>query len=107
MLDGTCFIVHNHHEAFALFHGYLNGLLQTIVRKLRIRFNSHPVDNHLDIMILVAIHFHALFDFLHLSVDTDMQITLTTHALKEFAVVALTTTYQWSQNKNLTTGIVV
>ena len=58
-------------------------------------------------MVLIAVNLHAPGDFLDLSVHTNVQITLASHGFEEFAVVALTTAYQWGENEDLFPLIVV
>ena len=53
-------------------------------------------------MVLVAVNFHAPLYFEHLAVHAYIEVSLAAHALKEFAVVALTITDERSQNVDAT-----
>ena len=58
-------------------------------------------------MVLVTVHLHVRRDFFHLAIHPDIQITFAPHAFEEFAVVSLTTAYQWCQYQELPSAIVV
>ena len=58
-------------------------------------------------MVLVAVHLHALDDFLQLSINADVQVAFAAHAFKEFAVMSFTAAYDGSQNHDFPSGIVV
>ena len=103
MLDFPRVIVHNHDETFALFHSCLDGLLQTFIGTLY----SYAVNDHFDVVGLVTVHLHALLNLLHLAINTDMQVALLAHRFEQFTIVTLTTMYQWCQNQNLASSIVV
>ena len=103
MLHFTRLVVHNHNQAFALLHGYLDGLLQTFVST----FHCHAVNHHFNVVGLITVHLHALFDFLYLAIDTYMQIAFLAHRFKQFTIMALATAYQWGKYQNLSSGIVV
>ena len=68
MLHFTSFVVHNHNKAFALFHGYLNGLLQTLVST----FDCQTVNHNLNVVGFIAVNLHAHFDFLYITVNSYM-----------------------------------
>ena len=97
-------VVQYHDQSFALFHGYLYRLLQSVINAF---LDSHAVDDHLDVVVLVAVHFHAAHYLVHLAVDADVEIALATHRLKQLAVVALAAAHQGSQNQNFPARIVV
>ena len=86
MLYFACVIVHNHDKTLALFHGYLNGLLKTLVSTL----DGQSVNHYFDVVSLITVDLHALFDFLYLTIDPHMQIAFLAHRLKQFTIVALT-----------------
>ena len=69
MLYFACVIVHNHDKSFALFHGYLNGLLKTLVST----FDGQSVNHYFDVVSLITV-----------------EIAFLTHRLKQFTIVALT-----------------
>ena len=104
MFDGACVFVKNQNQSFTLFHGDANGFAQSFFILLT---DLQLVDDDLNVMILVTIYFHPSHNLLHLSVNADVQITLTSHGLKEFTVVTLTASDERSQNENLLASIVV
>ena len=104
MLDLVCVLVEYQDEAFALFHGDGDGLLQAAAVLLA---DLQFVNDHLDVVIFIAIHFHAAYNFLHLSVYPDVQIAFAAHRLEKFAVVTLSAAYQRSQDENLVPIVVV
>ena len=69
MLGLACLEVHNHQQTLALSHRYLDGFLQPFVCCV---LYCHPVNDNLDIMILVPVYLHALGDLLHFAVDAHM-----------------------------------
>ena len=58
-------------------------------------------------MVFVTIDFHTLHDFVHLTIDTDIEVALATHGLEEFAIMTLTSMNQWCQEDNLLALVVV
>ena len=97
-------IVENHHQSLALFHCHLDTLLQSSVDVI---LDSHPVNDSLDIVCLVTVNLHALFDFQHLAIHSDVQIAFTAQTVEEFTIMSLTTAHQWSQNQYLASHIVL
>ena len=105
MLDRARVLIKNHNQSVALFHGEGDCLLQALHIG---RFGYFELVNHyLDIVILVAIHFHALYNVEHLTIYADMQIAFAAHTLEQFAVMTFTTTNEWCQDVDFMTGIVV
>ena len=102
IFDLVAVLVENHNQALALFHGRLDTLLQTLALALHLHF----VDDHFNIMVLVAVHLHALPDLHNLTIHAHGQVALTAHGLEEFAVVSLTTPYQRGQDEYLVSCIV-
>ena len=45
-------------------------------------------------MVLVSIYLHASDDFLNFSIYANVQIALTTHRFKKFAIVTFTAAYE-------------
>ncbi len=91
MLDAARIFVKNHNEAVALFHSDTDGLLQPFcVFVTDLQF----VDHHLNVVVLITVHFHATGDLLQLTVDANVQVALAAHGLKEFAIVTLTAAHQ-------------
>ena len=91
MLDAARIFVKNHNEAVALFHSDTDGLLQPFcVFVTDLQF----VDHHLNVVVLITVHFHPAGDFLHLSVDADVQVTLPAHGLKEFPIMTFAAAHQ-------------
>ena len=112
MLDAARVFVEDHDQAVALFHGNGDRLLQTLVgsdlaRTLMQRGDLQLVDHHLDVVVLIAVHFHASGNLHHLPVDADVQIALAAHGLEELAVVALAAPHQRGEDEDLPPGIVV
>ena len=106
-------VVHNHNQPFALLHGRLDGLFQTVGRLGRaVRFvwlgrDFQSVNHHLDVVVLVSVHLHALGQLHDVAVHTHMQIALSTHRLEQLPVVALTALHQRRQHQNLAALVVV
>src|SRR5574344_135504 len=97
-------LVEDHDQSVTLTQGDIHTLLQSFVVLL---LYGQLVDDHFDIMILVSVYLHAAGNLHDLSVDTDIEVPLAAHTLEEFAVMALTTSYQRSQDENLMPVIVV
>ena len=105
MLDRACVLIKNHNQSVALFHSQGNRLLQALYIWCIGHFKL--INHNLDIVILVAIHFHALYNVEHLTIYTDMQIAFAAHTLEQFAVMTFTTANEWCQDVDFMTGIVV
>ena len=58
-------------------------------------------------MVLITVHFHTAHNLLQLTIDADVQVTLTAHGLEEFAVVTFTTLHQRGEDEDTMAGIVV
>ena len=56
-------------------------------------------------MVLVAVYLHAALQFKNLVIDADMQESLLTHRLEQFAVVSLTSPYQRREDIDRFVGI--
>ena len=80
-----------HQQPVALLHGCRHRLLQPCFVFL---LHAQLVDDHLDIVVLVAVHLHAARHLLQLAVDADVEIALAAHALEELAIVALAVAHQ-------------
>jgi len=103
--------IDDHHQSVALPHRRRHGLLQSlrevVLRLAKARGEFHLIDHHLDIVVLVAVGFHALGQFLNLPVYPYIKVALAPHALEEFAVVALTVADERSKDENLLAEIVL
>ena len=61
----SAILIQNHHGAFALSEGSLNGLGKSLVVSL---LHLHLVNHHLDIVVLVAVNLHSLNQVFNLSI---------------------------------------
>ena len=80
------FLVEHHQQPVALLHGGGNTLSEPFLVAVG---DGHLVYHHLDVVVLVAVDLHSALYFLHLSVDTNIEVSLAAHAFEEFAIVAL------------------
>ena len=57
--------IQNHHQAVTLAHGSCHALFQASV----ILFSHHQfINNHFDIVVLIAVEFHAMRYFTHFTI---------------------------------------
>ena len=85
------FGIQNHDESVALVHGGGYALFQSVFVLVA---HHHLVDNYFDVVVLVAVQFHAVYHFAYLSVHTDIQIAFLAYLFEEFLVMALTGAYK-------------
>ena len=90
VFDGTSVLVENHNESFTLLHGDGDGFLETVCR---LDSWLQLVNDHLNVMVLVAIDFHAACNLQQLTINADVQIPLAAHRLEEFTIVTFTTAH--------------
>ena len=102
--DGSRFLVENHQGTVALLHGRLHAVAQA-VEVLFLHFQL--VDDHLDVVIFVAIDLHSAFDFLNFAIDADVEIALAPHRLEKLAIVALALSHERGEDVNRLFTIVV
>ena len=81
----------HHHKAVALLHCQCDAISQTMFVFL---IHNEFLNDHLNVMIAVAVQFHARLDLTDLTIHTDSQVTLAAYALKKFLVMALAVAYQ-------------
>ena len=105
MLDLASVLIENHNQSVALLHGDRDGFFKTLL--IGSLGHLHAVDNNLDVVVLITVNLHALHYLQHLSVNSNMHVTLTAHAFEELAVMTFTTAYYRSKNVNLMSGVVV
>ena len=87
MLNGSRFLIENEYQTFALLHGYLYRFLESLLILGRY---GQLVDDHLNVVVLISIHLHATGNLHDFTINTDIQIALAAHGLKEFTIVSLT-----------------
>ena len=96
-------MVKNHEQPLALFHGQFHRLLQPLTGPSHCQLVHH----HFDVVVLIAVHLHATAYLHDFPVNAHGEVSLAPHLLEEFAVVAFAASYQWCQNVDPLTGIVV
>ena len=89
--------IKNHQQPVTLAHGGGNAVLQAGI--ILIRYHQF-VNDHLDIMVLVAVQFHAGKRFAHFTVHADVKIAFFANLLEQLLIMSLTATYQRSKNVN-------
>ena len=72
------------HQSVSLLHGDTQTLFQSSFIRCR---NDQFVDDHLDAVHLVAVQFHPVHDFPHLTIDPDVQIAFLAHLFKQFLIM--------------------
>ena len=72
------FLVENHDESLALLHSQGHRLLQAV----NFTAHRHLVNDHFDVVVLVAVHLHASGNLLQLSINADVQVALAAHVLE-------------------------
>ena len=83
-----------HDEPIALCHGGGYALFQSVIVFFA---DHHLVYHHFDVVVFVAVELHAMHHFANFAVDTYIQISFLADLLEQLLVVALTGSYQWSQ----------
>ena len=91
---GAC--IQYHDQAIALLHSRSYALLQPLV--VLFSGNHHLVDNHFDIVVLVAVQFHAVRNFTDFAIHPNIEIPFLSHLLEEFLVMSLSGTDKWCQH---------
>ena len=92
-----------------MFHGQGDRFLQPFCPGIlvgRVGRQTHLVNDHLDVVVLVTVNLHAPRDFRNHSVDADMQVAFPPHALEKLAVVTFPVAYQWCKKVDLLFGII-
>ena len=91
---GTGVLVEQHQQPVALHHSGRHAVAQPLVV---LRLHLQLVDDHLDVVVLVAVNLqpgHRLADF---AIDADVEVALAAHLLEQLAVVALSAAHQRSE----------
>ena len=86
-----------HQQSVTLLHSCSYALLQPAFFLFR---DHYLVNHHLYVMILVTVQLHAVYDFLHFSIYTYIEIALLTYLLEQFLVMSFTRTHQRCQDIN-------
>ena len=94
----------NKHLAITLLHSNSNTLNKPLVIFM---LYLKTVDDNFNAMIAIAVEFHVRKYFLHLTIDTNVQITLSAYSIKEFLVVAFTVLYKRRKQDNAFSEIFV
>ena len=90
-------------QTVALVKAFGHRLVQTF--RILI-LHTQLVNDHLNVMHLVAVQFHATLYHVHLAVYTDIDITFAQNRLENLAVMSLSSLNKRSQKKNAPLGIV-
>ena len=93
-----CFRIQYHNQSIPLLHGSCNTLLQAF---LILFIYNQFINDHLYIMVLITVEFHAVNNLTHFPIHTHIQITFLPHLFEKFFVMTFTCTHQRSQHKNL------
>ena len=104
VFDFSTVLVHNHQDTFTLFHGHLDAFSQSFIFFV---LNSKFVDDYFDVVVLVSINFHSAHNLLYLTVYAYVEITLSAHTLKKFAIVAFPLTDKWGEEVDTLAHIVI
>ena len=94
---GNGFLGHgqHHHDSIALLHSQSHAVSQTGTVLL---INHQFLNHHLYIMVAVTVQFHARLDLTHLTVHTNIDVSLTSDALKQLLVMTLAVAHQRCQH---------
>ena len=99
------FIMHGDaHVAFAQVQGGLNGAQEAL---FVIEANCKAVDDHFDVVYLVAVEAHTRFELDQNAVDSGTHIALLHDRLEQFAVVAFPTFHQGSEQEDALAVIIL
>ena len=101
---GSLVLVDDHHHTVTLFHGGGDALADTFFVLL---LDSQLVDDHLYVMVLVSVDFHASGQLHDFAIYTCVEIALASHTLEEFAIVALALADERSEEVDAMTSVVV
>ena len=93
-----------HHETVALLHGQRNTVSKAV--SVFVIYNEF-LNNHLYVMVAVAVQFHSGLYFTQFTIDTDIKITLASYALKQFLVMALAVAHQRGQHINTLPAVLI
>ena len=104
MFDGASILVENEDKSLALFHSDSYRFLKAFFILVG---NLELVNDHLDIVILVTVHFHTTGNLNEFTIDTHVKVTLTAHGFEKFAIMSFSAFYEGSQYEDAFAGIVV
>ena len=89
-----CVLVVHHHQPVALREGVPHALAQPLhVLCADFEFVYH----HLDVVVFVAVEFHALHRLAQFAVHAHREKAFLAHGLEEFLVMSLARAYQWRE----------
>ena len=98
-----CVLVVHHHQPVALREGVTHALAQPL-RVLRAHLEF--VDHHLDVVVLVAVEFHALHRLAQFAVHAHREKALLAHGLEEFLVMSFARAHQRREQQHLAPFVV-
>ena len=78
-----------HHDAFAHIHCFFDAFFEAVNIFF---FDDEFVDDNFDVVVMVAVEFHASVDFLYYAIDTDIRVAFFADAFEELFVVTFTVT---------------
>ena len=82
--------------------------MQTFLEALSVFFaHKKSVDDHFNVVILVAVELHALRKFAQLAIYADVEKTFFANVLKKFLIVTLTIAHQGRKQIDFMTVVVV
>ena len=98
-----CFHIINQHQAISLFHRCSNALNKTFIIFV---LYLQPVYHHLNVVVSVTVQFHARDNFLNLTIDTDIEISLFLYILEQILIMSLPVLHQRGKNANFAAQII-
>lgn len=97
-------VVNNHDDAFALLHGFLDGVMYALAVDIVVLsgiglWNLKAVNDQFDVVSLIAVKPHACGNFFDFVVDAYIDETLLAKAFEEFLIVTFSALDEWCKEQ--------